>query len=196
MDTEQIPPVLQRVFNSFLERPEDTDIEFVRAYRARGSDTLPPRDICCLQNFSPKEDIMHKARRNEQIVFNGETIMLFQDLSQITLKNRRALRPLLDKLREKDLQYTWPFPFTLLVTYNGRQHSLCTPGDLPEFCNSLQLGQIELPEWYQEFILPPPEWSPPHSPPYYTGETPSQEAETDPTGWRAGRNPAQQSTLL
>lgn len=29
---------------------------------------------------------MGKAHRNEQIVFNGETIMLFHDLSHITLK--------------------------------------------------------------------------------------------------------------
>lgn len=107
---------------------------------------------------------MFKAQRNEQIVFNGEHIKLFQDLSQITLKKCRALRPLLDKLREKDLRYTWRFPFALLVTHNGRQHTLRTPNDLPEFCNALQIDPIDLPEWYQEFTLPPKEWSPPHSP--------------------------------
>lgn len=52
---------------------------------------------------------MQKARSNERIVFNGATIMLFHDLSQITLKNRRALHPLLDKLRERELRYTWRF---------------------------------------------------------------------------------------
>lgn len=96
MDNLQMIPALQRVFNSLLERPEDTEIEFVRAHRAlrvRGPDTMPPRDIiCCLQSFVLKEDIMHKAQRNDQIVFNGETIMLFHDLSQITLKNHGALR--------------------------------------------------------------------------------------------------------
>lgn len=88
VDNDQITPALQRVFNSLLERPEDTDIEFVRAHRAlraRGPDNMPPRDIiCCLQSFALKEEIMQKARRNDQIVFNGEVIMLFQDLSQIT----------------------------------------------------------------------------------------------------------------
>lgn len=107
---------------------------------------------------------MFKARRNEHIVFNGENIKLFQDLSQITLKNGRALWPLLDKLWEKDLRYTWHFPFALLVTHNGKQHMLRTPSDLPEFCNSLQLDQIDLPEWYQEFTLPPKDRSLPHSP--------------------------------
>lgn len=88
VDPDQIIPALQRVFNSLLDRQEDTDIEFVsahRALRARGPDTAPPRDIiCCLQSYPLKEDIMRRARRNDHIVFNGARIMLFQDLSQIT----------------------------------------------------------------------------------------------------------------
>lgn len=155
-------------FQSLLEKPEDTDTEFVRAHRAlkaRGPDTLPPRDIiCCLQNFALKEEIMFKAHRNDQIVFNGKCIKLFQDLSQITLKNRRALRPLLDKLREKDIQYMWHFPFALLVTYDSRQHTPRTPDDLPDFCTALQIGQLDLLDWYPEFTLPPQERSPPCSP--------------------------------
>lgn len=84
-------------------------MEFVWAHRAlrpKGPDTAPPRDIICwLQNFNLKEEIMRKARRNYHIVFNGESIMLFQGLSQITLRNRRTLRPLLEKLRKKELKY-------------------------------------------------------------------------------------------
>lgn len=109
-DTDQIITALQRVFNSLLERQEEAEIEFVRAHRAfrmRGPDSAPPRDIiCCLQNFTLKEDIIREARRNDRIILNGETIMLIQNLFPITLKNRRALHPLLDKLREKELRYT------------------------------------------------------------------------------------------
>lgn len=144
---DQIPSVLQRVFNSLLEKLEDTAIDFVRAHRAlraRGPDTLPPRDIiCCLQNFALKEEIMFNTCRSDQIVFNGVCIKLFQDLSQITLKNLRALRPLLDKLREKDIRYTWCFPFALLVTFEGRQHTLRTPDDLLEFFTALQIDPID-----------------------------------------------------
>lgn len=150
VEQAQIAPALQRVFNSLLERPEDMEIDFVRAHRAlrpKGPDTAPPRDIiCCLQSFVLKDEIMRKARRNERIVFNGATIMLFQDLSQITLQNRRALRPLLEKIREKDLRYSWRFPFALMVSYNGHQHTLRTPADLPEFCRALDMDQIDLPE--------------------------------------------------
>lgn len=41
---------------------------------------------------------------------------------------------------------------------------LRTPADLPEFCEALDLGQIDLPDWYTEFLLPPPARSPPDSP--------------------------------
>lgn len=34
VDNDQIIPALQRVFNSLLERPKDTEVEFVRAHRA------------------------------------------------------------------------------------------------------------------------------------------------------------------
>lgn len=172
VDPDQIIPALQRVFNSLLERQEDMDIEFVRAHRAlraRGPDTAPPRDIiCCLQSYPLKEE-MRKARRNDQIVFNGEHIMLFQDLSQVTLRNRRALRPLLDKLRELDLRYTWRFPFALVVKLAGKQHILRSPAVLPDFCAGLGLDRVELPDWYQEFALPPPTRSP-HSTPSSTPE--------------------------
>lgn len=168
VEADQITPALQRVFNSLLDRQEETEIEFVRAHRAlrpKGPDTAPPRDIiCCLQNFQLKEDIMRRARRNDRIIFNGETIMLFHDLSQITLKNRRALRPLLDKLRERDLRYTWRFPFALIVSANGHQHVLRTPADLPDFCAGLCIDPVDLPDWYADFALPPHDRSPPRSP--------------------------------
>lgn len=110
---------------------------------------------------------MCKARRNDHIIFNGETIILFQDLSQITLKNRRALRPLLEKLKERDLKYTWRFPFALTVPHNGQQHVLRTPTGLPD-CTALNLGQTDLPEWYSDFMQAPTERSPPRSPFFYS----------------------------
>lgn len=85
---------------------------------------------------------MRKARRNDRIIFNGESIMLLQDLSQITLKNRRALCPLLDKLREKEIKYTWRFLFALIVSANGHQHVLRALADLPKFCEGLGLDPI------------------------------------------------------
>lgn len=105
---------------------------------------------------------MSKARRNDSIIFNRESILSY--LSQITLKNQRALCPLLDKLREKQITYTWRFPFALVVTHTGKQHILRTLIDLPDFYESLNLEPIALPDWYQEFVLPWSEGGPQRSP--------------------------------
>lgn len=113
-----IPSALQYVFNELLECQTDTQIDFERAHRAltaRPADTDPPRDIiCCLPNFKLKEEIMTKARRNDHIKFNDTEISIFQDLSPITLNNRRALRPLLEILRRQSISYKWKLPFILL----------------------------------------------------------------------------------
>lgn len=89
---------------------------------------------------------MRKVRGNNHIVFNDVHIMLFQDLSQITLKNRRVLCPLLEQLRWKDIKYTWRFPFALDVTLAGKQHIPLLPANLPGFCEALNLDLIDLTE--------------------------------------------------
>lgn len=51
-----------------------------------------------------------------------------------------------------------------MVLCNGQQHILSTPTDLPNFCDALNLGPVELPDWYADFKLAPLERSPPRSP--------------------------------
>ena len=156
---DQIRPTLTSIFNSLMDRPEASPIEFDRAHRAlrpKAPDNTPPRDIiCCLPNYTLKEEILHKARLEEHITFNEAEIQLYQDLSPITLKNRRALRPLLEVLKTKDITYRWKFPFALQATYNGRQFTLRIPEELQKFCECLQIIPMDLPEWYAEFRLPP-----------------------------------------
>lgn len=108
--------------------------------------------------------VTRKARRNDRIIFNVKTLMLFQDLSQITLRHRKALHPLLEILREKELRYMWHFPFALIVNHGGKKHVPRTPADLLDFCEAMNLDIINLLKWYQEFTLPLGEKSPPRSP--------------------------------
>lgn len=51
----------------------------------------------------------------------------------------------------------------MTVSHNGQQHVLRTPADLPDFCAALNLGQIDLPDWYSDFLQAPLERSPPSS---------------------------------
>uniref|UniRef100_A0A803JCQ0 Uncharacterized protein n=1 Tax=Xenopus tropicalis TaxID=8364 RepID=A0A803JCQ0_XENTR len=44
------------------------------------------------------------------------------DLANITIQQRRALRPVTQLLRQHKIFYRWGFPFKLLFTFNNRQH--------------------------------------------------------------------------
>lgn len=138
---------------------------------------------CAKLNKIAKSSLMEKSFQS------------FHELSQITLKNRRALRPLLDKLCEKDLKYTWRFPFALILTHNGRQHTLRIPDDLADFWDSLQLGLINLPDCYQNFILPPGKKSPTFSF-HFPRETSVQEDEVYLTWWINLQNSKPQSSFF
>lgn len=96
-----------QIFNDLLGRPPETPIEcehLRRALKPRGRDTDPPRNvICCLVNFRLKEDILRRARDRRSLLYQGAEIKIFQELSAITLQNRRDLRPLLDLLRHKGI---------------------------------------------------------------------------------------------
>ena len=139
------------LFNSILDRPPQTDIDLVRIHRAlrpKGKEADPPRDvICCLADFRIKEDILRKAR-GKQLSCQGAPIQLFQDLSGITLKHRRDLRPLLNVLRDRNISYKWKFPFCLSASHQGRTVLLKVPEDLPHFCDTLGIPLIAVPDWY------------------------------------------------
>lgn len=156
-DQNPIEQTAAAIFNDLLDRPPDSPIDFERAHRAlrpRGRDTDPPRDIiCCLVNFPLKEAILKKAREKNRVLFNGNEIKLFQDLSNITLQQRRALRPILDQLRTRGIPYRWKFPFCLSASWRGHTALLRTPDDLQSFCDTLNIPSIDVPEWYNSFMI-------------------------------------------
>ncbi|CAJ0930888.1 unnamed protein product [Ranitomeya imitator] len=50
---------------------------------------------------------MRKARDHNAIDFNGSDVLLLSDFSRFTLAKRKALRPLLEVLRENKIPYSW-----------------------------------------------------------------------------------------
>lgn len=69
----------------------------------------------------------------------GESHSFFQDLSQETLKRRRALKPLLAILCENQVQYNWGFPSCLIGRKNGCTARLRFIKDTVEFCRKLDI---------------------------------------------------------
>lgn len=59
-------------------------------------------------------------------------------------ENPKALKPLLNSLREHRINYCWRFPLSLQAS--------CNCDDLSEFCN-LHISCKALPELYQEFQI-------------------------------------------
>lgn len=84
-------------------------------------------------------------------MYEGTVIQIYQDLSNITLQHRRDLRPLLDALRDKNIIYRWKFPFGLLATNQGHSALLRVPEELQQFCNTMGIPHIDVPNWYADF---------------------------------------------
>lgn len=144
--------VLQEVtglFNMVLNRPPSTAIAMERIHRCcapKGRETDPPRDIvCCLVDYGLKEEIL-KPARGQRLHHCSSPVQIFQDLSGITLRHRRDLRPLLDVLRSREIRYKWKFPFCLSALHQGRTALRKVPEDLPHFCETLGLPLIAVPE--------------------------------------------------
>lgn len=92
---------------------------------------------------------MATARIQHTIEYEGAQLMLLQDLSRYTMMKRKAVKPLLDILRQKEISYRWGFPFQIKVHRNGHNIFFRDMGDLPNFLINLQLPLVDLPAWSQ-----------------------------------------------
>ena len=155
VEADQITPIITGIFNNLLGRPPQTTINMERIHRAlrpRGKPSDPPRDIIChIDDFLLKENILRNARLRAKYVYEGNVISFYQDLSHITLQNRRDVKPLLDKLRDKGIIYKWKFPFGLQANTQGHVAVLRVPEDLRSFCKTMDIEYMDLPNWYADF---------------------------------------------
>lgn len=92
------------IFSKILGDTSPYDMEVDPVHRTLGpksNDPAHPRDVLCRIHFyNTKEEILHKAWRQQTIDFDGDQITLLSDLSRNTLRRRAILKPLLDKLKQ------------------------------------------------------------------------------------------------
>lgn len=88
---------------------------------------------------------MAKARQHGPIDFDGVTVTLLA--SKHTLDKRKALKPLLNLLRDHDLTNRWGFPFHLQVRKDGKLFVVRHPRDIPEMLSALQLPALAPLTW-------------------------------------------------
>ncbi|KAJ1157506.1 hypothetical protein NDU88_010217 [Pleurodeles waltl] len=82
--------------------------------------------LTCLHHYKQRETIMVAVRDQPMIDFEGFRAGLFQDLLMLTLQRRRALRPVMDFLRESGIRYKWGHPFCLHFVWQNETHSIRT----------------------------------------------------------------------
>lgn len=142
---------LQKIFQEIAQDTDIKDLIIDRAHRATGRrrlDPSKPRDVICKMHYAHiKDRIMLAARQNKNIQYEGDPLLLFQDLSKYTLDRRRALKPLVEQLRKNNLQYRWKFPFQLQAQREESTATFSDLEDLPQFLTILKLSDIELPDW-------------------------------------------------
>ncbi|XP_075430196.1 uncharacterized protein LOC142468023 [Ascaphus truei] len=138
---EELQPYLRRLFLQLVPDLSDHDLHTDRAHRAlaqKSSDPNRHRDVVLrMHAYSAKDRIMTAARELRTVTMDGVQIQLYNDLSQITINKRNALRPLTSYLRDQGVKYRWGFPFKLVVLRNGRHHTVTTPEGAKVFLKAL-----------------------------------------------------------
>lgn len=157
MGVEDLPETVKGIFISILGTIESVNLEIDRVHRAlgpRNPDPAKPRDIICrIHYFRVKEDIMRKARTKGLIEYKGNTIQLLSDLCHFTLEKRKALKPLLVLLQDRNISYRWNFPFQLQIRKEGKWLSIRGPSDIPAVATALELPELPPLEWPQSYSL-------------------------------------------
>lgn len=64
-----------------------------------------------------------------------------------TLQRKRALKPLLQLLQDRNITYRWRFPFALSVSHAGIAVNLRDPDNVIDFCAKLHLPAVDLPDY-------------------------------------------------
>ncbi|OCT80142.1 hypothetical protein XELAEV_18026953mg [Xenopus laevis] len=87
--------LLTQLFKRLLDRDLDTEIMIERLHRVGVPRKGQPRDLlCCLHNYTLKEQILKKARDAKTLKIEEDDIEIYQDLSYSTVLQRRLLKPL------------------------------------------------------------------------------------------------------
>lgn len=142
-----VPKAIQELIKSLIpELPPPIKLELDRAHRSLGPPRKDgsPRDVVVKPHFySVKEEIMKISRQQSRILFQGQEIQIFADISPTTIQKRRALKPLLLILTQREIKYWWAFPFTLKFTLKGKTHSFTTFPEGERVLLSLKLISLD-----------------------------------------------------
>ncbi|CAL9691562.1 unnamed protein product [Knipowitschia caucasica] len=98
-------------------RPPELDRAH-RALRAKPADNEKPRPMLVrFLRFQEKERVLAIARKKGQLLYSGDKIFIFPDLSAELTKKRAAFNPVKSKLYQRGVKFFLRYPAVLCVTY-------------------------------------------------------------------------------
>ncbi|MEE6469463.1 hypothetical protein FKM82_008633 [Ascaphus truei] len=131
-------------FVSICTEIDQRDLEIDRAHRAlgpRSDDANRRRDVIVrLHSYTTKDKLIGACRVRDNIMFRGETLQVYNDLSKQTVDRRKDMRPLTLLLRDKGIKYKWGFPFKLVINHKGKYLSIRHPDDMEPLAKTLGLA--------------------------------------------------------
>ena len=150
---EDLRKILNNLFLPLLENGAEEPLKIERVHRVgriRGGGGNWPRDIIVrFRYFEDKAVVWSKLRRKPPLSYDGAEIQIFTDLAWETLARRRHLKPLLEQMRQLNINYQWGFPACLIGYKDGVSAKIIFPEDLPAFCRKFDMPVMELPGWVE-----------------------------------------------
>lgn len=109
------------------------------AHRRLGLRGARPRPVINkFHNSRDKPRIMAAVRATPNLEYEGQRILINQDLSSAVRERRRAFNDVCQTLIDKGIHFGMRFPATLIVNHNGTEHRFGTRRDAENFLNTLE----------------------------------------------------------
>lgn len=120
--------------DSFTDPPELDRAH--RALRAKPAEGERPRTIIVrFLRFQQKEQVVAIARKKGQLVYQGQRIFIFPDLSNTLAKKRATFNSVKSKLHQKAVKFSLRYPAVLCVTHQQVEHKFNNAEDAERFFN-------------------------------------------------------------
>lgn len=98
-----------------------------RALAAKPSPGARPRSfILCFNCYQERERVLQLAIRKRQLSYEGKKILVFPDYSARLVAKRSAYKKVKTQLYEKGIKFSLRYPATLVVYFEGSQHTFAS----------------------------------------------------------------------
>uniref|UniRef100_H2ZVL1 L1 transposable element RRM domain-containing protein n=1 Tax=Latimeria chalumnae TaxID=7897 RepID=H2ZVL1_LATCH len=118
---------LLKLLPKVLELPPDDGLDIKRAHRSlapRPQSNQRPRPIIIrLLKYEMRELILRRAREMKEIIWEGNKLSFYQDLSKEVQMKRKSFWEVKKKLRDLSFHYTMAYPVILRIHYEGQTKS-------------------------------------------------------------------------